>query len=58
MVSPQFDLSRWVVGDDICSCGQEEEGQEKLCGGKVATKRSETAGFAFCMKGRNQQQTK
>lgn len=58
MVSPQFGLSRWVVGDDICSCGQDEEGQEKLWGGKVVTRRSETAGFAFCMKGRNKRQTK
>lgn len=22
MVSPQFGLSRWVAGHDICSCGQ------------------------------------
>lgn len=40
MVSPQFGLSRRVVGDDICSCGQVEEGQRKLWGGKVVARRS------------------
>lgn len=54
MVSPQFGLSRWAAGDDVCSCGQQEEGQEQLWGGKVVTRRSETAGSAFCMKGMEQ----
>lgn len=52
MVSPLFGLSRWVAGHGIRSFGPEEEGQEELWGGKVATQRSDTAGFAFCMKGR------
>lgn len=52
MVSPLFGLSRWVAGHGIRSFGLEEEGQEELWGGKVATQRSDTAGFAFCMKGR------
>ncbi|KAK5856989.1 hypothetical protein PBY51_010262 [Eleginops maclovinus] len=60
MVSPRFGLSSWVVGDDICSWGPVEEGAEEALRRKGGDREGrplvpETAGFAFCMKGRNQQ---
>lgn len=32
MVSPRLGLSRRAAGDDVCSCGQQEEEQEELSG--------------------------
>lgn len=50
-VSPQFSLSGWVRGDDSRWCGWMKEGRRQCTGGKVVTRRSRPAGFAFCMNG-------